>query len=195
MHYNELVLASTSPRRVELLKNTGIQFRAEPSGYEEDMTLPMQELELVRFLATGKAKEVAARFPNDLVIGADTFLVHEGKFLGKPKNEEEAKAMLTAISDETVKAISGVAILCENAGYEKVFHEVTTVEMRPIPEDAIDMYIKTEVPLDRAGAFGVQDIGGRFIKAVHGDHYNLMGLPVFRLLDELFEIDPGLIKK
>ena len=153
----------------------------------------MQAHELVRHLATGKAAEVAERFPSDLVIGGDTFIVHEGNFLGKPKSEEEAKQTLLAISDETVEVISGIALLHTASGFEKTFHEVTTVEFRQIPETAIEMYIKTGIPFDRAGAFGVQDMGGRFIHAIRGDHFNLMGLPLFRLLDELYEIDPDLL--
>ncbi len=193
MNYNELVLASTSPRRIEILGNTGIAFRTEASTYEEDMTLPMQAHELVRYLATGKASEVSGRFPEDLVIGGDTFIVHEGNFLGKPKSDAEAKRTLLAISDETVEVISGIALLHGASGFEKTFHEVTTVEFRQIPEAAIDMYIKTGIPFDRAGAFGVQDIGGRFINEIRGDHFNLMGLPLFRLLDELYEIDKTLL--
>lgn len=193
MNYDHITLASTSPRRIELFKNTGITFRAEPSGYEEDMTLDMQAHELVRFLAKSKADEVSKRFPNDLVIGGDTFIVHEGTFLGKPKSEAEAIATLEAISDETVEVISGIAMLHEASGFEKSLHEVTTVEFRQIPRPAIDAYVATGIPYDRAGAFGVQDIGGRFIRNIRGDYFNLMGFPLFRVLDELYEIDPELI--
>lgn len=192
--YREIILASTSPRRIEILGNTGILFRVEASEYEEDMTLPMQEFELVKHLAYGKAKEVSNRFPKDLVVGGDTFVVHEGKFLGKPKTNEEAKDMLQVISDETVSLVSGISILHKDSGFEKSFHEVTMVTLRKISVEAIDAYVATKIPLDRAGAFGVQDIGSKFISQIQGDYYNVLGLPLFRLLDELYAIDPDLMK-
>jgi len=102
--------------------------------------------------------------------------------------------MLQAISDETVNLVSGVSILHKDSGFEKSFHEVTTITLRKIPVEAIDAYIKTKIPFDRAGAFGVQDIGSKFISQIQGDYYNMLGLPLFRLLDELYAIDPDLIK-
>jgi len=193
INYNNIILASTSVRRIEILKNIGLLFKTEKSSYEEDMTLDMSAIDLVEYLALGKAQEVSNRFSSDLVIGADTFIMYEGKKLGKPKSEAEVYEVLEKLSGKKIEIISGVAILHQDTNYQDIFHEVTTIYMRHFGNDFIDMYIKTGIPYERAGGFGVQDIGGRIIQKIKGDYNNILGLPLYNLLDRLYEINPSLV--
>jgi septum formation protein len=193
MKYNEIILASASPRRNEMLKNTGLPFRVEESNFEEDMSLAMAPDELVEYLAREKAREVASRFPESLVIGGDTIVVFGNKRLGKPKDKEDAVLMLKEISGNAVEVLSGGALVHSASGSERVFHERTTVRMRTVSDETIQAYVETGIPMDRAGAFGIQDIGGRFIERIEGDYFTVLGLPLFKVFDALYEFDASLM--
>ena len=193
INYNNIILASTSARRIEILKNTQIPFEIQASSYEKDMTLDMPAVNLVEYLALGKAQEVSDKFPSDLIIGADTFIVYKGEKLGKPKSEQEALDLLKRLSGKTIEVISGVAILHKESKFKNIFHTISTITMRDIPEEFINMYISTGIPYERAATISVQDIGGRVIKKMTGDYNNILGLPLYDLLDRLYEIDPDLI--
>jgi len=193
MKYKEIILASSSPRRIEVMKSARIPFRSIPSEYHEDMNRDLSAEDLAMFLARGKAKEVSQRHKGCVVIGADTFIVHNKRKLGKPKNAQEARELLHSLSGQCVEVISGVCIIHEEPGYDVAFHDRSRIYMREIPEELIEKYIDTKIPFDRAGGFGIQDIGGRFIKKIEGDYNSILGLPLFKILTELYRIDENLI--
>lgn len=179
-----LILASASPRRRELLSLITSDFTVIPAKGEEnaDKTLPPHLL--VQNLAKQKAAEVAASHPEDIVIGADTLVFCGAEIMGKPKDTADAKRMLTLLSGNTHTVITAAAI-AQNGTVTKVFAEETKVEFFPLTEDEIAAYIATGEPMDKAGAYGIQDKGALLVKGITGDYYNVMGLPMGRLYREL----------
>lgn len=183
----KIILASTSSRRKELLQHIGVPFEAVGSNYEEDMTLDIEPHELAKLLSRGKAEEVAGRTENAIVVGADTFVVSEGKIMGKPKNAGEATEMLEGISGKSVSVITGYTIIDTDTG--KVLSEAveTKVWFKKINAREIAEYVATGEPLDRAGAFGMQDLSLLFIEKLEGDFFNAVGLPLSHLVVSLEE--------
>lgn len=179
----KLILASTSPRRKEILSKTGLAFEVVPSDYEEDMTLDMPPEELAEFLSAGKAMAVASKNPGAIVIAADTFVVHEHHRLGKPHTPERAKEMLEMLSGKAHYIVTGVTIVAGDQVCS--FHEKTSVHMAELSEALIDQYIATGEPLDKAGAYALQELGAMLIEKTEGDFFNAMGLPLRRLVHEL----------
>lgn len=179
-----LILASASPRRRELLSLITTDFTVIPAQGEEiaDTSLPTDIL--VQELARQKACQVAAANPHDTVIGADTLVFHGAEIMGKPADKADAKRMLTLLSGSTHTVITAVAIV-QNGKVTKVFAEKTGVEFFPLTDDEISAYIATGEPMDKAGAYGIQDRGALLVKGIAGDYYNVMGLPVGRLYREL----------
>jgi septum formation protein len=180
-----IILASTSPRRKEILAKTKLPFIVVPSKYEEDMTLQMPPIELAKHLSLGKAKSVANDYKDAIIIGADTFVVFKNKLLGKPKNDQQAREMLQMLRGNENDLITGVTIIDTLNNKEKSFHEISRVFMKDISDEMIDSYIKTGEPLHMAGAYSIQEIGAIFIDRIEGDFFNAMGLPLARLAEEL----------
>ncbi len=178
-----IILASTSPRRKEILSKTKLPFEIQESNYKEDMTLPMPPIELAEHLSFNKAKAVADRNKDAVVIAADTFVVYENKFLGKPKTEKEAKEMLMMLSGKENQIITAVTII-EN-DHSLSFHETVRAYMENLSSEDIDKYIATGEPMDKAGAYALQELGAIFIKKIDGDFFAAMGLPLKRLVQEL----------
>jgi septum formation protein len=178
-----IILASTSPRRKEILSKTKIPFEIQESDYEEDMSLALFPTELVENLSFNKAKSVADKNKDAVVIAADTIVVYNNKPLGKPKTEKEAREMLMMLSGKENQIITGVTII-ENE-HSVSFHETVRVFMEDISLEDIDKYITTGEPMDKAGAYALQEIGAIFIKKTDGDFYSAMGLPLKRLVSEL----------
>ncbi len=179
-----IILASSSPRRRELLAMLGISgFDVIPADVDE--TIPALEPdEAVIFLAMQKARKVAeSRMGDDLIIAADTLVYLDGEPLGKPETEGDAKSMLRRLSGARHTVFTGVAII--KNGKEAAFAEKTDVFFRVVREDEIEAYIKTGEPMDKAGAYGVQGKGAAFISRIEGDFFNVMGLPICRLVTEL----------
>ncbi|MFC1638085.1 Maf family protein [Patescibacteria group bacterium] len=176
-----LILASTSPRRKELLAQIGLEFDILPGDYEEDMTKDLVSEELAKELAYGKAQDVANKVESGVVIGCDTFIEHEGKKMGKPKSEEDAKNILRSISGQVIKVYSGVAIIDKDSDREVVDFEVTDIKIKELSEKEIDDYIATGEPLDKAGAFAIQGRGAVFVEKVDGCYSSVVGMPLFRL--------------
>lgn len=179
-----LILASASPRRRELLSLITTEFKVIPAKGEEtaDKTLPPDIL--VQRLASQKAAEVAAAYPHDTVIGADTLVFLGSEIMGKPADTADAKRMLTMLSGKVHTVITAAAI-ARNGSVTKVFAEETKVEFFLLTADEIAAYIATGEPMDKAGAYGIQDKGALLVKGITGDYYNVMGLPVGRLYREL----------
>jgi septum formation protein len=178
-----IILASTSPRRKEIFSKAKLPFEVKESNYEEDMSLAMPPVELVKYLAHNKAKAVADKNKDAIVIAADTFVVYNNNFLGKPKTEKEAKEMLMMLSGKEHEIVTGVAII-EN-DHSVSFCETVKVFMEDMSSESIDKYIATGEPKDKAGAYAMQEIGAIFIKKIEGDFYTAMGLPFKRLVEEL----------
>ena len=185
----QIILASSSPRRKELLKQIGLDFKIVPSKYEEDMTMKMSHTKLAKVLAYGKAKDVADRVKEGVVIGTDTFLVFGDKRIGKPKDAKDAKRILNSLSNKYIKIYSGIAIIDVKNKREIVDVEITKIKFKKLSKKEIDGYIKTKEPLDKAGAFGVQGIGAVFIEKIDGCYSNVVGLPLFNLYKNLGKLN------
>lgn len=187
-----VILASASPRRTELLKQAGIAHIIMPATCDEQTTATQPE-QYVMELAERKAADVLACYVKDhlgesvIVIGSDTVVSVDGKILGKPKTEEEAFTMLSSLQNHTHQVYTGVAVLENKNGKEtkKVFCEQSDVEVYPMTKEEILSYIKTGDCMDKAGAYGVQGHFAIYIKGIHGDYNNIVGLPIARLYQEL----------
>ena len=176
-----IILASTLPRRRDILKRAGVKFEVVDSGYEEDMTLNLKPRALVKYLALGKARAVLGRVKTGLIIGGDSFVVLGNKILGKPKNAAEAKKMLQQISGKKVAVLSGLAVVDADSGRSVSGVSESYFWFKKLSAREIADYIVTGEPLDKAGAFAIQDIGAAFIKKSSGDFWAAMGLSVYEL--------------
>lgn len=183
-----LVLASASPRRRELLSQIGLEFTVKPSTKEENAKTT-EAGALVQELSRQKAVDIweqlsgADNQPELLVIGADTVVCCEGKILGKPHSREAAAEMLTALQGRSHEVYTGVTLYSQSEAI--TFFECTQVEFYPMTEAEISDYIDSKEPMDKAGAYGIQGLGARFVKGIRGDYNNVVGLPVGRLYQEL----------
>jgi len=183
-----IILASSSPRRKELLSRTGLVFETQESGYEEEMHLDLGPEKLAEHLSFNKAKPVSESNPDAIVIAADTFIVFNGKYLGKPKTEE-AKRMLKELSGKSHEIITGVTVMSKDKAVS--FTSKATVYMKDLSSETIERYVKTGEPMDKAGAYAVQGKGAVLIEKMEGDFFGAVGLPIGRLAEELkqFGID------
>lgn len=176
---NNIILASASPRRKELLQYITKDFKVIVSSVDEIVPENIPQEEVPQFLATLKAMDVASKYPNDLVIGADTCVLCDGLILGKPKDREEAFNMLSNLSGKTHSVITGCALVKNNKSIS--FSVLTTVEFYELSEKEINEYIDSNEPFDKAGGYGIQSKGGLFVKAIGGDYFNVVGLPIAQL--------------
>ena len=175
-----IILASQSPRRRELLERMGItDLEVIPAEGEEIATRTLTTDQLVEELSRRKCAEVAALRPKDLVIAADTMVFVNNRALGKPHSEEEAARMLAALSGRLHTVYTGVTVSLE--GKTITSHEMTSVRFRTLAQADIIRYIATGEPMDKAGAYGIQGYGSVLVESISGDFYNVMGLPVCRL--------------
>lgn len=182
-----MILASGSPRRKELLEQLGWQFSIAVAEGEEVTQQTKPEC-IVRELSYQKAMEIAAKAPDgDIVIGADTMVSYEGKMLGKPGNEEEACEMLQSLQGEIHQVHTGVTVVIRSGeDFEYfTFDETTDVEMYPMTEIQIREYVATKEPMDKAGAYAIQGIAARYVKGIRGEYSNVVGLPIARLYQEM----------
>lgn len=181
----KIVLASASPRRAEILRNAGIPF--EVLAAQVDETRRPRELrgDYVRRLALEKARGAAAdanRSDGDcLFLGADTVVVAGDEILGKPRSEGDARRMLRKLSGNVHEVHTGLAVVQRPGTAEGVVDEVTRVTFAPLSDEEIESYMATGEPFDKAGAYGIQGIGGRYVTRIEGCYFNVMGLPLARL--------------
>lgn len=180
----KIILASQSPRRIELLKQFGMPFESIPSHIEEVTDVTDLPEKTVMSLAYLKAREISIAHKDALVIASDT-LVYAAKPLGKPSNRDEAFEMLNELKGKTHEVFTGVALIHEQLQKKIVFYEKTLVEFNDLTETQILKYIETGEPLDKAGAYGIQGLGSVLVKSIHGDYYNVMGLPLSHLNQQL----------
>jgi septum formation protein len=181
----KIILASTSPRRKEILSLIGVKFQVVASDYEEDMTLKMKPTELAKLLSKGKAQALAKKYFKHIIIGADTFVIHNNKLMGKPTSKSDAKRMLTKISGEKLVILTGFTIIDTESNKTISKSVKTNAYIKKLTPKEIDNYIKTKEPLDKAGAFAIQGIGSMIIRKIEGDFFSAVGLPLFSLAQEL----------
>lgn len=185
-----LVLASASPRRLQLLRQIGIEPLVEPAHVDETMTDGTPPEEAVVALAESKAREIADRHRGEdlVVLGADTLVVVDGTALGKPEDDAAAAEMLRRLSGRTHQVVTGVAVIATATGDSRTGLATTEVRMRPLADDEIAAYVASGEPRDKAGAYAIQGRAAVFVEGIVGDHSNVVGLPlplVDRLLAEL----------
>lgn len=176
----KIVLASQSPRRKELLGRMGLEFVTQASKIDESAFDGLEARELVATLSREKAQWIARQLDGEtLVIGADTVVVRDGAALGKPKDAEDAVAMLLSLSGRDHQVCTGVTV-CRG---ERVLTQVeeTQVTFRELTEAEVRQYVSTGEPMDKAGAYGIQGLGGLLVEGIRGDYSNVVGLPVCRL--------------
>jgi septum formation protein len=174
-----LILASASPRRQELLRLITANFKICPADADESLPSGTPPLEAAKTLAVRKAEAVAAKYPGDVVIGADTIVAIDGEILGKPTGADDAARMLRKLSGRTHAVVTGVCIAA--AGVRHVFAESTDVTFVEIPEDDIISYAHSGEPLDKAGAYAIQGGAAKFASHICGDYSNIVGLPLAKL--------------
>ncbi len=178
-----LILASNSPRRRELMSLVGYKYEVIPSNACEltDGEIPS---ELVRINALNKAKEVYDRVDKgSVVVGADTVVCYNGRVLGKPKDVRDARAMIKMLSGTTHEVITGYAVVGDKG--ERSDACITKVRFRNLTDEEIDAYVKTLEPMDKAGAYGIQEKGCLLAESFEGDYFNIVGLPVARVYEML----------
>ena len=173
-----LILASASPRRRELLSLFGIPFTVRVADIDEAMDPTKSPCDEVARVSCRKALAVE-RGPEDVVVAADTIVVCAGRVLGKPHSQEEAVAMLQLLSGRAHQVMTGCTVLCGDR--RETFTEVTDLTFRPLSEAEIRRYVASGEPMDKAGAYGIQGGAALFCPGIRGDYYNVMGLPVCRL--------------
>lgn len=186
MNKQNIILASASPRRTEILDLAKIKHHVIVLDHEEIIDNNKKPIEIVKDLAYQKANAVFKEHIEDIVIGADTIVVLD-EILGKPKNREDAYRMLKKLSNKTHQVITGVAILSKNKKIN--FSEVTKVTFSKMSDEDIYEYIDSEYVFDKAGAYAIQGMACKYISKIEGDYYNVMGLPIHRVATELEKIN------
>lgn len=193
-----IILASASPRRRELLEQLGIKFDIVVSTETEEnieKSLPPEaytsELALLKAAAVGK-KLTELNRKNSIIIAADTVVYFEGKILGKPKNEADARDMLKMLSDNSHEVYTGICVMRLKDAYTVSRSVKTSVKFKSLTDAMIDGYIRTQEPADKAGAYGIQGMGAVLVEEINGDYFNVVGLPLSCLYDILkneFDVD------
>lgn len=190
-----IILASASPRRKEIMEKTGLLFRVDASGYDEDMVSGLSPGALARRLSYQKAGAVAARHKKAIIIAADTFIVFKGRIFGKPHTAAEAKRMLMTLNGRKHSVITGFTIM--DAGTKKRLTRSveTKVYFRKMTSGEIAAYVRSGEPLDKAGGYAIQGLGAALIRKIEGDFYNVMGLPLSDLAEGLKKFGIHVLKQ
>ncbi len=175
----KVILASNSPRRKELLGVITADFTVCPSLCEENVPENISPFETAEYLARLKALEVASRYKDAVVLGADTCVLAENRVLGKPKDRDEAKRMLKLLSGKTHSVVTGCAVV--KKGNCQSFSVETKVEFYSLSEKEIEDYVSSSEPYDKAGGYGIQGKASLFVKGIIGDYFNVVGLPIAEL--------------
>lgn len=174
-----LILASSSPRRREILKFLRTSFEIMSSNVDESVDCNLPPEDIVMILAKRKAQTIAEKHRDAFVIGADTIVVYQNCVLGKPADRDDAKQMLSSLSGKKHSVYTGVCILHGND--KEIFYEKTDVTFWDLSEEEIDRYIRTGEPFDKAGSYGIQGYGATLVKSINGDYFSVVGLPVAKI--------------
>jgi septum formation protein len=183
-----IVLASASPRRLELLTQAGVVFSVKVPGVDETPNVGESPQVMVERLALLKAATIAALEPEAYIIGADTTVFIDGRSLGKPESELEAFDMLMSIQGRTHQVWGGIAIVNEQQKVSRVWSHVTDVTMQAMSKQEIREYVATKEPLDKAGSYAIQGIGLQYVDSIRGSYSNVVGLNIASLLSVLREL-------
>ena len=185
----KLILASASARRAEILHDAGLSFSVLSSAVDETPLAGESPAELVQRLADAKAELVSARaVAPAIIIAADTEVVLDGHVLGKPRTTEDARQMLTRLSGRTHSVMTGVTLVRLPDAERRSFVETTHVHFTPVPDEEITRYLGTGEPFDKAGSYAIQGRAGRYVPRIEGCYFNIVGLPLARLCQELREL-------
>lgn len=185
MNLPMIILASASPRRSELLRQLNLEFEVVPSDAEELHNEQLTAGELSQINAYRKARAISKKFPDALVIGMDTLVALETKLFGKPKDLEDARRMIDELQGRTHDVVTGVCLIHLRGHHQKLFAERTSVTFRSLTPDQIKHYHSKINPLDKAGAYAIQEHGDDLIRHISGSFSNVVGLPLERLSEEL----------
>lgn len=172
----QIILASASPRRRELMAMLTDSFQVCPAQGPEQVPPRLPAAQHARYLAVQKAREVFSRYPESLVIGADTIVLQGNVIFGKPRDDREARRMLQTLSGQVHQVKTGVCL--KAPGWEASFTQTTQVEFYSLSSREIDVYIRSGEPFDKAGGYGIQGRAGVFVKGIVGDYCNVVGFPV-----------------
>lgn len=179
------ILASASPRREELLRSLGLKFKIIPADVDETYLAGEGPRAHVRRLSQDKAGMIADRYPDALVLGADTIVVIDGLILGKPQNKKQARQMLERLSARKHTVFTGFTIIGRRCLISKTKIVQSAVQFKTITREEMDWYVNGDEPYDKAGGYAVQGMGAYFIKAIRGSYTNVIGLPLCEVLEEL----------
>jgi septum formation protein len=180
-----LILASSSPRRRELLNGLNLEFIIHPSDDNEDVPLGTLPKEMVEMLSLRKARSIEKRYERGLIIGSDTIVVLNDEVLGKPKNSKEAYSMLAKLQGNVHTVFTGIAVIDVESGKYKVAHNSTQVTIKSLSKEKINRYIATGEANDKAGAYAIQGFGATLVEKINGDYFTVVGLPIGLLSDML----------
>ena len=186
-----IILASNSPRRKTLLELINLPFKVISSSIHEDFNIDLKPIEFAKHYANLKALDVAKKYPDHLIIGADTIVVLDDEIIGKPVDENDSKSMLRKLSGRTHTVISGVALVWHEKNIADVFSTETSVTFQNLTSEQIQYYIDNYHPLDKAGSYGIQDWFAVCVKNIDGCFYNVMGMPLSTFYSHFTEIING----
>lgn len=188
-----LILASSSPRRQELIRSLGLPYIIRVSDADETVEGEITPSEMVEMLSLRKAATVREQLRSSgeqgVIIGSDTIVVFDGKVLGKPADEQDSFRMLKWLQGATHQVYSGIACVDAATGKQAVAHRITQVRMKPLSDEQIWRYIATGEPKDKAGSYAIQGLGATIVDSIEGDYFNVVGLPLSLLSDLLLEFD------
>ena len=189
-----IILASNSPRRKSLLELIDLKFDVIPSSVHEDFNINLKPIDFAKHYANLKTLDVANKYPEHLVIGADTIVVLDEEIIGKPKDENNSKEMLRKLSGRTHTVITGVSLVWQKHNIVDTFNEETKVTFQNLTDEQIKFYIENYHPLDKAGSYGIQDWFAVCVKKIDGCFYNVMGMPLSKFYNHFTKIINGINK-
>ncbi len=189
MNMRDICLASSSPRRKQILKDLGLNFVVTPPVKYREMLSGKEPDVLVCHNALGKAKEVGEQYKDSIIIGCDTIVIFNSEIFGKPLTPDNAKVMLTKLSGNYHTVFSGLAVIDTQINRELVGYDKTEIKFKDLSEKEINNYVESGEPLDKAGAYGIQECGGAFVESVKGSFSNVVGLPKELLIRFLAELE------
>lgn len=181
----DIILASGSPRRKEILENANLKFDIIKSEIDEVILPDESPYQVVMRLAFEKSVDIASKYNDKLVIGADTVVSLDGKILGKPKDKKDAINMIKSLSGKTHQVITGISLINLDANKKIIDYVVSNVKFKDLSQQDIVDYIQTNESMDKAGAYGIQGYGAMLVEEIQGDYFNIVGLPISRLSDLL----------
>ena len=188
----KIILASKSPRRKQILEQVGLKFTVEVSDFDETQIKFKTPQEMVKKLSLEKAKVIAAKNPDAIIIGADTTVIIKNEIIGKPTSKQDAVRILKLLSGNVHEVVTGFAVISGKKSVTK--HVTSKVKFKKLSEAEIKAYVKTGEPMDKAGGYGIQDKGGLFVEDIQGDYSNVVGLPIFAVSEVLKQFGVEIIK-